>query len=111
MTGTYHYWFENRFVDTNGDPIEVCLLASIDDATGKITRAEFLANEGVVAVFTFWQDYVQEAGKPLAIYLDKFSTYKINHKAAVDNKDLLTQFQTGYATAGYRSHSRKFSPS
>ncbi len=91
--GSYHYWFENRFVDTNGNPIEVCLLAAIDDATGKITRAEFLANEGVVAVFTFWKGYVEQKGKPLAIYLDKFSTYKINHKAAVDNKDLLTQFQ------------------
>lgn len=91
--GSYHYWFESRFVDAIGDPIEVCLLAGIDDATGKITRAEFLANEGVVAVFTFWKGYVEEIGKPVAIYLDKFSTYKINYKTAVDNKDLLTQFQ------------------
>ncbi len=91
--GSYHLWFEDRFVDENGDPIEVCLLAAIDDAEGKITKAEFLANEGVVAVFTFWKEYVEEKGKPLGIYLDKFSTYKINHKAAVDNKDLLTQFQ------------------
>ena len=91
--GSYHYWFENRFVDTNEDPIEVCLLAAIDDATGKITKAEFLANEGVVAVFTFWKGYVEKTGKPVAIYLDKFSTYKINHKTAVDNKELLTQFQ------------------
>lgn len=91
--GSYHYWFENRYLDKEGIPIEACLLASIDDATGKVTRAEFLANEGVVAVFTFWKGYVEDCGKPLAIYLDKFSTYKINHKAAVDNKDLLTQFQ------------------
>lgn len=91
--GSYHYWFEGRFIDALGDPIEVCLLAAIDDAAGEITRAEFLANEGVVAVFTFWKGYVQSLGKPVAIYLDKFSTYKINHKAAVDNKDLLTQFQ------------------
>lgn len=91
--GSYHFWFENRFIGQNGNPIEVCLLASIDDATGKITRAQFLANEGVVAVFTFWLGYVEELGKPVAIYLDKFSTYKINHKAALDNKGLLTQFQ------------------
>ncbi|HUD44895.1 MAG TPA: ISNCY family transposase [Patescibacteria group bacterium] len=91
--GSYHMWFEDRFVDENGDPIEVCLLASIDDATGEITNAQFLANEGIVAVFTFWMGYVLEIGKPIVIYLDKFSTYKINHKAAVDNKDLLTQFQ------------------
>lgn len=91
--GSYHYWFEDRFVDGDGNPIEVCLLASIDDATGEITKATFSANEGVVAVFLFWKEYVQELGKPAAIYLDKFSTYKINHKAAVDTKDLLTQFQ------------------
>lgn len=91
--GSYHYWFEDRFTDIAGNPLEVCLLASIDDATGEITQATFAANEGVVAVFTFWKEYVLEVGKPLGIYLDKFSTYKINHKNAVDNKDLITQFQ------------------
>ncbi len=91
--GSYHYWFENRFLDSEGNPIEVCLLASIDDATGKITRAEFAAHEGVIPVFNFWRGYILEIGKPLSIYLDKFSTYKINHKNAVDNSELLTQFQ------------------
>lgn len=91
--GSYHLWFENRFVDAQGDPIEVCLLAAIDDATGNITKAVFAANEGITAVFTFWKEYCEELGKPLAIYLDKFSTYKINHKAAVDNHELMTQFQ------------------
>lgn len=91
--GSYHYWFEDRFVDADGEPIEVCLLASIDDATGNITKAEFGANEGVIAVFLFWQAYILSRGKPLKIYLDKFSTYKINHKSAVDNHELITQFQ------------------
>lgn len=90
--GSYHFWFENRFVDELENPIEVCLLASIDDATGKITKAVLGRNEGVIAVFEFWKEYVKEIGKPLNIYLDKFSTYKINHKAAVDNKELMTQF-------------------
>ncbi|MDO8619658.1 MAG: ISNCY family transposase [Candidatus Daviesbacteria bacterium] len=98
--GSYHYWFENRYCDQLGEPIEVCLLASIDDATGKITKAVFSANEGVVAVFTFWKEYCLKHGKPLAIYLDKFSTYKINHKAAVDNSELLTQFQRAMQTLG-----------
>jgi len=91
--GSYHYWFEDRYKDTLGNPIEVCLLASIDDATGRITHASFAPHEGVVPVFTFWKEYVEETGKPVSIYLDSFSTYKINHKNAVDNKDLLTQFQ------------------
>jgi transposase len=98
--GSYHHWFEKRYCDINGDPIEVCLLASIDDASGKITKAVFAANEGVEAVFTFWKEYIESMGKPLAIYLDRFSTYKINHKAAVDNKELMTQFQRAMQVLG-----------
>lgn len=91
--GSYHFWFENRHLDKEEKPIEVCLLASIDDATGVLTRAEFAENEGVLEVFNFWKGYVLNIGKPLNIYLDKFSTYKINHKSAVDNHEFMTQFQ------------------
>lgn len=90
--GSYHYWFEKRYKDENGNG-EVCMLAAIDDATGKITKAVFGRNEGVAAVFEFWKEYILEHGKPLAIYLDRFSTYKINHKQATDNQELMTQFQ------------------
>lgn len=96
--GSYHLWFEGRFVDEHGNPLEVCLLASIDDATGKITQASFSAHEGVIPVFTFWHAYVKTHGKPLGIYLDKFSTYKINHKNAVDNSELMTQFERATQT-------------
>jgi len=72
---------------------EECLLASIDDATGKITHAHFEKNEGVIPVFKFWRKYIEINQKPLSIYLDKFSTYKINHKNAEDNKDMITQFE------------------
>lgn len=84
--GSYHFWFEGR----SG---EHCLLASIDDATGQITKAVFAKNEGVTEVSKFWKEYTQELGKPVSIYLDKFSTYKVNHVNAVDNHELLTQFE------------------
>lgn len=87
--GSYHNWFEGR----NSEVPEACLLTSIDDATGRITHAVFEENEGVCAVFRFWIAYILMHGIPLGIYLDKFSTYKINHKAAVDNSELMTQFQ------------------
>ncbi len=83
--GSYHDWFEN------GD--EECLLAAIDDATGRIVKAMFEDNEGVQAVFRFWWQYVEVFGRPRAIYLDKFSTYKVNHKNAVDNKEFITHFE------------------
>ena len=91
--GSYHLWFENRYSDKEGGSIEVCLLAAIDDATGIITKAEFAKNEGIIEVFNFWKTYIQSIGKPLNIYLDKFSTYKINHRSAVDNHEFMTQFQ------------------
>lgn len=84
--GCYHHWFEDR-------ALECCLLLSVDDATGKITRARFDRHEGVFPTFIFWKAYVEKNGKPVSIYLDKFSTYKINHKAAEDNSELITQFE------------------
>ena len=84
--GSYHRWFEDR-------ADEYCLLAAIDDARGTITRAEFGRSESVREVAAFWKGYVLEKGKPISIYLDKFSTYKVNHKNATDNHELMTQFQ------------------
>jgi len=84
--GSYHKWFKNRNE-------EFCLLAAIDDATGKITKLKFGKSESVKEVFGFWKDYVKTNDKPISVYLDKFSTYKINHKNATDNQALLTQFQ------------------
>ena len=89
--GSYHVWF--------GDE-ESCLLLSVDDATGKITHAKFDINESTVAVFKFWLEYFLKNGSPLSIYLDKFSTYKINHKNAVDNKDMITQFERAMNQVG-----------
>lgn len=91
--GSYHKWFGNE---------ESCLLLSIDDATGKITHAEFDYHEGIVPVFNFWLNYFAKHGFPLSIYLDKFSTYKINHQNAVDNKDWMTQFERAMSQVGIK---------
>ncbi|MDO9028006.1 MAG: ISNCY family transposase [Candidatus Roizmanbacteria bacterium] len=94
--GSYHDWFEGR------NPLlpEACLLASIDDATGKITDMVMDKNESVEAVFRFWLQYVKLNGTPSGIYLDKFSTYKINHPSAVDNAELMTQFKRAMKELG-----------
>lgn len=89
--GSYHNWFEGRNESEVG--LEQCLLLAVDDATGRPTKAKFEYNEGVIPVFNFWKEYLKANGAPIAIYLDKFSTYKINHKNAVDNKELMTQFE------------------
>ena len=89
--GSYHIWF--------GDE-ESCLLLSVDDAKGEITHAKFDYHEGIIPVFNFWLEYGEKQGFPLSIYLDKFSTYKINHKNAVDNEEWMTQFQRAMQQVG-----------
>ena len=91
--GSYEAWLEDRLLDTNGLPQKLCLLASIDDATSKVTKAVFAPHEGVIPVFRFWSAYLEEHGKPRSIYVDKYSTYKMNHKIAQENPDTLTQFE------------------
>ena len=91
--GSYHDWFETEE--------ETCLLATADDATSEAS-AVFEDNEGVWAVFRFWWRYILANGLPVAIYLDKFSTYKVNHKNAVDNAQMLTQFERAMAELGVR---------
>jgi len=84
--GSYHRWAEDR----SG---EWCLLAAIDDATGIPVKAKFDTDEGTFPVFRFWKEYAEIHGKPHSIYLDKFSTYKMNQRAAIENHETQTQFQ------------------
>jgi transposase len=92
--GSYHDWFEGRLLGCDGQPLkEICLLAAIDDATGRLTKLKFDQSEGVVPVSQYWLEYVKTLGKPLKIYLDRFSTYKINNKHLFDDPNVLTQFE------------------
>lgn len=83
--GSYEHWFEDRGPKS-------CLLASINDATGRVTQAFFAEHEGTEPTFAFWRSYLETHGKPHSIYVDKFSTYSMNHKLAKENGDTLTQF-------------------
>lgn len=94
--GSYEHWFEDRAP-------ECCLLAAIDDATGIITRAQFDEHEGVMPVFAFWKEYVQEHGKPRTIYLDKLSTYKLSDDLAKENHDALSQFERATGGLGIKA--------
>ncbi len=85
--GSYEWWLEKRF------PFKLCLLAAIDDATGKILYARFEYNEGVFPVMRFWRTYIEQYGAPQSIYLDRFSTYSMNSADAKENPDTATQFE------------------
>jgi len=84
--GSYHEWFEDRVQGKQ------CLLAAIDDATGNIIHLSLKEHEGVLPVLAFWKEYALKYGLPQGIYVDKFSTYKMNQKTLAENPDLKTQF-------------------
>jgi hypothetical protein len=83
---TYDYFFEDRNWWE-----EVCLLAAIDDATWEIDL-RFDKSEWIIPTAIFWKEYNENHWKPRSIYIDQYATYKINHKNATDDKDLITQF-------------------
>ncbi len=83
--GSYHLRFEDR-------NWEFCLLLAVDDATSKIMQAIFWDNESYENVVRFWMEYVCLYWVPKFIYLDKFSTYKVNHPKAKYEKDMITHF-------------------
>lgn len=91
--GSYHPWFEDRAP-------EACLLAAIDDATGQVPMAQFMDHEGVVPVFTFWRMYVGIHGKPLTLYVDRFSTYRNHGREQTGDPDLQTQFERAMGDLG-----------
>jgi len=77
------------------------LLASIDDATGKVA-AWFSEYEGTVPVMKFWWRYFKKYGKPGIIYLDRHSTYKVNAKNALDDDTVVSQFTRATHELGVR---------
>lgn len=83
--GCMHDWFEGR------GP-KCTLLASRDDAANEVT-ARFYAYEGTETVMLFWWGYMNRHGKPQSIYLDRHSTYRVNHKNAADDDRMTTQFE------------------
>jgi len=93
--GSYHDWFEGR-----GGITEACLLLTVDDATGKIQHLSFAPHEGTLPVMRFWTEYAGLHGLPKAVYLDRFSTYKMTQRVAQENPDLKTQLERAFKTLG-----------
>ncbi|OGG37054.1 hypothetical protein A3J20_05280 [Candidatus Gottesmanbacteria bacterium RIFCSPLOWO2_02_FULL_42_29] len=86
--GSPHDWFEGRCPPCT-------LLAFIDDATNRIMDGAFVDYEGTWTLFGATQHYLAAYGKPLAFYVDRHSTFKINRQATIeeDLKDQQAQSQ------------------
>ena len=82
---SYHDWFE--------DWSEYCLINAVDDATWKTTYAKFTTWESLINIYEFISEYININWKPVCIYLDRHSSYKINHPKDQFDKHMLSRLQ------------------
>lgn len=90
--GSYHDWIESWEV--------CCLLAAVDDATGDIIEATFTKSERLIDIIEFRENYFKKHGKPASIYLDRHSSYKVNHSQDQFSEEMLNRFQRAMVYLG-----------
>ena len=78
MDGSHHDWFEGR------GPACV-FMGYIDDATGKV-YGRFYGYEGTIPAMDSFMRYIKKYGLPMAIYLDKHTTYKSPAEPTLDDE-------------------------
>lgn len=84
IDGCDHHWFENR--------APACtVLVYVDDATSRLMQLRFVKSESTFTYFEATRGYLEKHGKPLALYSDKASVFRINNKNATGG-DGFTQF-------------------
>lgn len=92
LDGSPHAWFENRTPSCT-------LIAFIDDATSKIMDGVFVDYEGTWTLFGAAEHYLNIYGKPLAFYVDKHSTFKINRQSTIEEELKDKQAQSQFTRA------------
>jgi hypothetical protein len=90
IDGSYEDWFEDR------GP-RCCLLVMIDDATSKIMAMKFVEHETTHNYFEIMKEYIKRNKRPLAIYSDKHSIFKISKGEKVTS---CTQFERAMKELG-----------
>jgi hypothetical protein len=84
IDGCEHAWFEDR--------APVCTaLVFVDDATSRLMWVKFTASESTFGYFEAMREYLGRYGKPLALYSDKASIFRINKPEAANGPGF-TQF-------------------
>lgn len=88
IDGSPHDWFEGR------GP-RCTLIVFIDDATGQLLALRFAPAETTSAYMRVLRDYLSEHGRPVALYSDKHSIFRVN---GTDHEGELTQFTRALKT-------------
>lgn len=82
IDGSPHDWFEGR------GP-RATLIVFIDDASGRLLALRFVATETTEAYMATLRTYLDHHGRPVALYSDKHSIFRVN---AAEREGELTQF-------------------
>jgi transposase len=84
IDGCEHHWFEDR--------APMCTaLVFVDDATSRLMAVRFTGTESTFAYFEALRAYLERYGKPLALYSDKATIFRVNRPGA-GNGPGYTQF-------------------
>lgn len=75
IDGSLHDWFEDR------GP-KCCLIVFIDDATGELGAMRFVPAESTQAYMETLADYLDQHGRPVALYSDRHSIFRVNNPTA-----------------------------
>jgi transposase len=93
IDGSPHDWFEGRG--------ERCtLIVFIDDATSRLMALRFVPAETTQAYMETLQGYLERNGRPVALYSDKHSIFRVNHP---DHEGNQTQFSRALKTLDIES--------
>jgi transposase len=76
IDGCEHHWFEDR--------APMCTaLVFVDDATSRLMTVRFTGTESTFAYFEALREYLGRYGKPLALYSDKATIFRVNRPGTV----------------------------
>ena len=85
IDGSYEFWFEDR-----GE--KCCLIVFIDDATSKIMLMRFYKAETSEDYLKMLRIYIEKYGRPLSLYSDKHSVFRVNKKELHEKGKWTTRF-------------------
>ena len=88
IDGSPHAWFEGR-----GD--YCTLIVFIDDATSELMSMKFAPAETTQAYMATLEDYLERHGRPIALYSDKHSIFRVSYP---ERDGELTQFTRAMKT-------------
>jgi len=93
IDGSPHDWFEGRAP-------KCTLIVFIDDATSQLTALRFAPSETTQVYMETFAHHLKQHGRPAAIYSDKHSIFRVNHK---DHQGKRTQFSRALSTLDIES--------